>query len=298
MIGLYFSGTGNTKFCIEKFLDDYDKTAPLVPLEKDNAAAFVAEACATEGATSNRSRDSWADQMAEACTAGDTTDMANSCAPRSAAAGSNAPDIVLAYPIYYSNLPKIVHDFICANPTLWHNKRIYLIATMGLFSGDGTGVAARLLKKYGACIIGGLHVKMPDCICDVKALKRTPDKNKQLVDAAVKQLTAAATQLKKGVPTTDGLGFPAHMAGLFGQRLWFCGKTRHYTDKLKIDARACIGCGKCISICPMHNLSLCGRTASSQNRCTMCYRCVNQCPQKAITLLGKRVIAQHSMAEQ
>lgn len=290
MIGLYFSGTGNTKFCIEKFLDDYDKTAPLVPLEKDNAAAFVAKACAAQDA------------------AGNTTDIAISCAPRSAAAGSNAPDIVLAYPIYYSNLPKIVHDFICANPTLWHNKRIYLIATMGLFSGDGTGVASRLLKKYGACIIGGLHVKMPDCICDVKALKRTPDKNKQLVDAAVKQLAAAATQLKNGVPTTDGLGIPAHMAGLFGQRLWFCGKTRHYTDKLKIDAKACIGCGKCISICPMHNLSLCGRTASSQtlcgrtassqNRCTMCYRCVNQCPQKAITLLGKKVIAQHSMAEQ
>ena len=45
-------------------------------------------------------------------------------------------DIIFAYPIYYSNLPKIVRDFICENSDIWKGKRVFIIATMGLFSGD------------------------------------------------------------------------------------------------------------------------------------------------------------------
>ena len=33
-----------------------------------------------------------------------------------------------------------------------------------------TKITARLFKKYGAKILGGLHIKMPDCIGDVKLL--------------------------------------------------------------------------------------------------------------------------------
>ena len=60
---------------------------------------------------------------------------------------------------------------------------------MGLFSGDGSGNLARLLKKYDAVITGGLHLKMPDCISDVKALKRKYEKNIDLVRNADKKST-------------------------------------------------------------------------------------------------------------
>ena len=33
LIGLYFSGTGNSKYCIEKILHQYDKTAKAYPIE-------------------------------------------------------------------------------------------------------------------------------------------------------------------------------------------------------------------------------------------------------------------------
>ena len=55
---------------------------------------------------------------------------------------------------------------------------------MGLFSGDGAGCSARLFKKYGANIIGGLHLKMPNCIGDVKALKKSLEENKLVVKKA------------------------------------------------------------------------------------------------------------------
>lgn len=78
------------------------------------------------------------------------------------------------------------------------------------------------------------------------------------------------------------------VAGLFGQRLWFYGKTMRYTDKLKISG-ACIGCGLCASLCPMKNISIQDGRAVADKKCTMCYRCISHCPKKAITLIGNEV---------
>ena len=245
MIGIYFSGTGNTKYCMEKFLGYYNGSKP-VSIESPD----VVEAIRT------------------------------------------SESIVFGYPIYYSNIPKIVSDFIYRNIDNFKNKKIFVIATMGLFSGDGAGCSARLLKKCGADVIGGLHLKMPDCIGDVKKLKKPLEKNQQLVKNAEDKIKNTVDSLKHGNPTQEGLNGFNHIAGLFGQRLWFYGKTQDYTSKLKIDNNLCIGCGKCVSLCPMSNITLSNKKAVSDSKCTMCYRCISNCPQKAITLLGKEVIEQ------
>lgn len=163
---------------------------------------------------------------------------------------------------------------------------------MGLFSGDGSGILARLLSKYGAIVVGGLHLKMPDCIGDEKALKRSLQDNQALVKSSVLKIKSAVCDLKSDNPPQEGIGLIYHFAGLFGQRLYFYNKTRSYSDKLKIDNNKCIGCGKCIELCPMKNIHLNKQKAVSGNMCTMCYRCISKCPTQAITLLGKRIFEQ------
>ncbi len=81
MIGIYFSGTGNTKYCLEKFVALYDRNIEITPLEDEGTIEKVAY----------------------------------------------HKDIIFAYPIYYSNLPKIVRDFICENSDVWKGKRILLL---------------------------------------------------------------------------------------------------------------------------------------------------------------------------
>jgi len=245
MLGVYFSGTGNTKFCIEKFCHYFDGSEP-ISIEDSG----VVEAIRTSEA------------------------------------------IVFAYPVYFSNTPKIVKDFIHTNSSCFADKRVYIIATMGLFSGDGTGCGARLLKRCGAKIIGGLHLKMPDCIGDVKALKKPLEQNRKIVTDAEQKIMQAVNELIQGNPAKEGLGFHYHVTGLFGQRLWFYGKTTRYTDKLKIEKNSCVGCGKCAALCPMKNLMVVDQKATASDKCTMCYRCINSCPNKAITLIGKEVIEQ------
>lgn len=246
MVGIYFSGTGNTKHCIRQFVNEIDCSVPCISIEDANAVAEIQK--------------------------NDT--------------------IILAYPIYFSNLPKIVRDFIMNNHTAFKGKHIFIIATMGLFSGDGSGCSARLLAKYGAHITGGLHLKMPDCIGDEKALKKTIPQNKELVKAAQGKIKDAAGRFRENTPTQEGISFLYHMAGLLGQRLWFYNKTKSYSNKLKINSNKCIGCGLCVQLCPLGNLKIADGQAQASGKCTMCYRCVSNCPHQAITLLGKMLYEQ------
>lgn len=245
MIGIYFSGTGNTKYCVGKFLEYYNGSKP-ISIESPDAIRAIKE----------------------------------------------SKDIVLGYPVYYSDIPKIVRDFIYQNRTILKGKRIFIICTMALFSGDGTGCSSRILKNLGAEIIGGLHLIMPDCIGDVKILKKPLAQNKLIVKKTEIKIKNAVNSLKNGTSPQEGLKFIHRVAGLFGQRLWFYKTTKKYTSKLKINSKLCIGCGKCVDLCPMKNLKMTNQKATSDSKCTMCYRCISHCPNKAITLLGKKVVQQ------
>ncbi len=99
-IGLYFSGTGNSKYAVETFLQEYEPGAKAYSIEE---------------------------QVAEVIRQHDI--------------------VVFGYPVQYSNLPKFLYDFVEQHAELWGGKKMFIIATMGLFSGDGAGVLARLLKS-------------------------------------------------------------------------------------------------------------------------------------------------------
>lgn len=249
MIGIYFSGTGNSKYCISKFLEEYNNNRLVFSIEQDETISHI----------------------------------------------KNNQEIVISYPVQFSNIPKILYDYIVTNQQIWKEKKIFIIATMGLFSGDGAGILARLLQKYGAVIIGGLHLKMPDNISDEKVLKRKYEKNLALIRNAEAKICKTVLQIKNGKPPQEGLGIWYHTAGLLGQRLYFYNKTKNYTNKLKINPEKCIGCSLCKQLCPIKNIQLVNNIATAGNKCTMCYRCINKCPKQAITLLGKNIIEQYDI---
>ena len=152
MIGIYFSGTGNSRYAVELFCAEYDKSVCVFSIEDDNVIKAV----------------------------------------------KNEDMLIFAYPVQYSTVPKILRDFIIDNKELWKNKKVFVIATMGLFSGDGAGILGRLLQKCGAEILGGLHLKMPDSIGDEKVLKRPLEKNKELVTKAEQKIRKSVQLLKLG----------------------------------------------------------------------------------------------------
>ena len=243
MVGIYFSGTGNSRHSLEVFCKEADASAKVISIEEDG--------------------------VIDAIKGSDT--------------------IVISYPVQYSTVPIFLRDFVSDHSTLWNGKKVFIIATMGMFSGDGAGMLGRFLKKHGATVIGGLHVKMPDNISDVKLLKHPLAVYKEIVIKSDEKVIKSAQRFKAGKPKKEGLNVFYRLAGFFGQRLYFGHMTKKYSDKLKIDNGQCVGCGKCETLCPTHNITMKDGKAVSGSHCTMCYRCINNCPKKAITLLGKTV---------
>ena len=76
MIAIYFSSTGNTKHCVERFIERLGSDIPAVSIED--------EAC---GELLKRS-----------------------------------DDVILAYPVYFSDLSQIVREFICENSANFRGK--------------------------------------------------------------------------------------------------------------------------------------------------------------------------------
>lgn len=249
-LGVYFSGTGNSKTALKEFLNHLGEEYNISSIENENVIDLI----------------------------------------------KYSNEIFLSYPIYYSNIPLILRDFIIDNKGLWKDKKVFIIATMGLFSGDGTGCSARLLKKYGAIIIGGLHLKMKDCIIDVSLLKKSDIQEEKVFRKTIKRINRSANLYKVNRPTKNGLNILYHIIGLFGQRLWFYNMTSSYKDKPIIDNNKCSNCTSCINICPMDNLIYDkNNQVMNKNKCTLCYRCVHICPQKAITILGKKIVHKQSV---
>ena len=246
LLGIYFSGTGNSKYCLSEFLKGTQCEYSIYSIEDKEIVNKLKE----------------------------------------------YEEIIFSYPVQYSDIPKIVRDFVDKHKLLWLNKKIFIIATMALFSGDGSGILARRLQKYGAEITGGLHLMMPDSICDERILNRSFKRNKALIEKAKNKTRKAAKRYLDGRSPQEGLNFISRLLGLLSQRLWFSLKTKTYAHKLKIHRESCIGCEKCVKLCPLQNIRMEKDKAVSGFKCTICYRCVSHCPSLAITLLGKKVIAQ------
>ena len=197
-------------------------------------------------------------------------------------------DIILAYPVYFSDLPQIVREFICKNSANFRGKNVFIIATMEIFSGDGAGCAARILRRAGAKITGGVHVKMPAFILDVAIFSYSAQKNERLIKEANAKLERASEAFAAGKPLQE-VGILCRIAGLLRQRLWMkiWNKTPFAKRKPSLDTSRCNGCGECAKSCPMQNIKIAHGKAKFGERCTICCRCVNKYKQKAITILGK-----------
>ena len=252
MIGIYFSGTGNTRHCVEKLINELETGAKCFSIEDENAVNAITE----------------------------------------------NEEIVFGYPVYFSNVPKILREFLDKHGNAFKNKKVFIVCTMGLFSGDGAGCSARILKKHGAKIIGGLHLKMPDCIGDNKLLKKSDEENLKLISAADAKIHLTAEGIKNGKYPKNGLRFTNRIAGLFGQRLYYYQKPLKYCKTIKADSKKCVSCGICGGLCPMNNIYFEDNQVKFKGKCTACYRCFSHCPKQAITVMGKKIYAQYYYKEQ
>lgn len=192
--------------------------------------------------------------------------------------------IAFCYPIYASNVPRIMRGFVSKYVEELKDKKLIIFCTQLFFSGDGARVFTDLLPKGYGEVIYAEHFNMPNNICNIKILPiKNGEETKKYIKAAQRKMNRICKDLEKGKVKKRGFNKVSNLIGKSQSKYW-PNIEEEKKSSIKVDSD-CIKCGLCVKLCPMNNLNLANNGIVHNNNCIFCYRCVNACPKKAITVL-------------
>jgi len=196
--------------------------------------------------------------------------------------------VLISYPIYGSDIPKIMRDFLIENADSFREKPIMTLATQMLFSGDGGALAYYILKPYNVKLLASMHINMPHNIVDFRILPAYKDETvEKILLKASKKIDYYIKQIKSGNKVKTGMRFYSRTLGYLTQRLYYRWMYKSMIKMVRIDEGKCISCLKCVQNCPVGNMVMTDNKILTNNACTLCYRCINICPTQAIRIFGK-----------
>ena len=210
----------------------------------------------------------------------------------SAALGES--DIVfLNYPIYGSDRPEIVKDFINNLPPA-ENKVFGIICTQLIFSGDGAWLEHDKIEAKGYRINWAMHLRMPNNVSVPGfpfRFTNNRDRINKTLEAAEHRLAKLADDVEAGRIRLQGTGRLSRALGLM-QRAPYRKYLPKLRDDLSIEPANCSKCGLCIRYCPVDNIKFAaeqnGGFPEFQGNCILCLRCYNFCPGQAVMYRNTR----------
>lgn len=188
------------------------------------------------------------------------------------------------FPIYCWGVPPVVMDFISNHPELFSSDS-YLWAACTC--GDEAGTAMKsldriFLKLRGkradalfSVIMPNTYVLLPGFDVD------KPEVEKSKLNAAPGRLEEIARVIESqnsGVYDVKEGSLPGLRSSIFPifEKWGVTPKWWHVFD-------ACVGCGKCASVCPASNIRMEASRPSWGDRCFSCCACYHCCPVRAIS---------------
>ena len=177
-------------------------------------------------------------------------------------------NVILVTPTYAWRIPHIVSGWLGKAELVGakHNREL----------------AARKALTY----MGTAQIVMPE---NYIALFPAPDKQeaKAIVENAKPAIRSIIDCIR------NGMEFPAPRNNLYDRFMSSAVNPIFYKKIVKADAftvsDACIGCGKCVQLCPLNNIRLDKDKPVWGSNCTHCMACICYCPKEAIEY-GKRSV--------
>jgi len=183
------------------------------------------------------------------------------------------------FSIHAWGMPRFVADFIRDLTVEGMPAYIFAVSTCGAEEGDTPVVVAKLLRKKGLSLDGAFSVAMPDNYVIGMDTKEPALRDRVLADAEprIVEIAERIAKREKGARMPlrgDGAPFKSNFIHPLFSRFAIRTAPFRVTD-------ACIKCGLCARICPVHTIKL-DPLPELGKACTQCLGCINRCPVQAI----------------
>lgn len=204
-------------------------------------------------------------------------------------------DIIgIAHPIYGSNAPRLMKDFLTLLPKKIDidNSPIkpgFIFTTMVFFSGDGGFALHKYLKAANVNIKIIHNFKMTSNL-GIPVITYNPAHSKRFEkrkQRTLKHLNRVYCKLLKGKIRWQNKYNP--FGYIFGwlQRLSMRSIEHENSKYLGVNLEKCARCLQCVKNCPTESIVFDEHQFTFLENCTACYRCYNFCPSQAITVFKR-----------
>ena len=191
---------------------------------------------------------------------------------------------VIVVPAYAWRIPRIVSDWL-EKINFSGNREIYFVMTCGGSIGNAGKYLETLCAKKNMNYRGCAEIVMPE---NYIALFSTPAKDKalQIMNQSENIIDRTALHIKNGdkLPKREISFGDKVNSGIINDLFYpvFVHAKKFYATE------SCISCGKCVTVCPLKNISIENGKPKWGDNCTHCMACICKCPKEAIEY-GKHI---------
>lgn len=186
--------------------------------------------------------------------------------------------LIFVTPTYAWRIPRVVNEWIINNK---FNEKTpaWFVMTCGGEIGNAAKYIIKLCDKKSFEYMGTAQIVMPE---NYIAMFSAPAR-----DEAIKIIESAQADIRKVI---DDLKLCHHFSvprnNLYDKMMSGPVNPLFYSFYVKSDNfvadEKCIGCGKCVTVCPLNNVTLNDSKPVWGNKCTHCMACICYCPTGAI----------------
>lgn len=199
-----------------------------------------------------------------------------------------AEHLIIGYPIYGSEAPKPMSDFIEKMPVSKTEKSLSIFCTQAFGSGDGANYLIPIFKEKNYRVLQTKEFKMSNNLYVPIFIRAFPVGDRSKIDKrhgkALKLLKKFTDHIQEEVVSIKKVGSINKALG-DGQRK-HVGKYIKKLNEAYYADETCIKCGLCVELCPVNNIEL-RDSIHYLDGCIACMRCYQSCPVSAIQITEK-----------
>lgn len=204
--------------------------------------------------------------------------------PQEQAMGDEIDTMGFVFPVFYGDMPYIVRDFI-RGIAIKPRTYLFAVATCGGSPVFTLFMLDKLLKKKGVQLNAGFSLTMPDNAYVYHDLVTPPEKREPILKASEGELSKIIEVVgQKGEHRVHGgnkLTNRVGMSLLLPLIDMIFIRAYRMPKRFRSDGK-CTGCGVCVRVCPVGNVTMEDKKASWGNNCTQCLACFHWCPAQAV----------------